>query len=74
VGVEHWSLPSGRGGCWLATGEVRSSAGGVEAREAGGQLARCVGGVEAREADGRLARCAGGVVARETGRRRRLAA
>jgi hypothetical protein len=22
VVVEHWSLASGRGGCWLATGEV----------------------------------------------------
>jgi hypothetical protein len=43
VGVEHWSLASGRGGCWLAkwaAGEVAREAGGWR----GGQVAREAGG------------------------------
>jgi hypothetical protein len=47
VGVEHWSLASGRGGCWLATGEVGGWRGGEGSGRGGWR-----GGQVAREAAG----------------------
>jgi hypothetical protein len=62
VGVEHWSLASGRGGCWLATGEVGGWRGGEGSGRGGWR-----GGQVAREAAGGwrlrvrvLANCAAG--------------
>jgi hypothetical protein len=49
VDVEHWSLASGRDGCWLATGEVGGWRGGEGSGRGGWR-----GGQVAREAAGGL--------------------
>jgi hypothetical protein len=56
VGVEHWSLPSGHDGCWLATGEVRRWRRGEGSRRAAGEVRRWRRGEGSRRAAGEVCR------------------